>query len=239
MRTLGEPLGPIRTAPCSPRAARGAGLTRQPRSPPHPRIPRDPPSEPAAGDGPRCGDSFQARAFVCRPTVMLPGAQVWGPAPGDPPSARGSPGNPGGSPASCWSFGGAAAGGGTESPPPGVTATGAPPARTRCSGHRCSAHPRPRSLAGRRCALGSALLWQQDVVWDVTSPAACHPFDVGVRSRISRRDVPVLMPVPVKEHLGAVPPAAPFGGQGCQGVARTQPGQMLCSPLQVPTQKHD
>lgn len=76
------------------------------------------------------------------------------------------------------------------------------------------------------------MLWQQDVVWDVTSPAACHPFGVGVRSRIGRRDVPVLMPVPVKERLGAVPPAAPFGGQGCQGVPRTQPGQMLCSALQ-------
>lgn len=120
-----------------------------------------------------------------RPTEMLPGAQVWGPAPGDPPpSAHGSPGNPGGSPAPGWSFGGAAAGGGTESPPPGVTATGAPPAGSRCSEHRCSAHPRPRSRAGRRCALGSALLWQQDVVWDVTSPAACHPFGVGVRARI-------------------------------------------------------
>lgn len=92
-----------------------------------PRIPRDPPSEPAAGDGPRCRDSFQARVFVCRPTVMLSGAQVWGPAPGDPPSARGAPGNPGGSPAPGWSFGGAAAGGGTESPPPGVTAAELPP----------------------------------------------------------------------------------------------------------------
>lgn len=45
------------------------------------------------------------------------------------------------------------------------------------------------------------------------------------------------MLVPVKEHLGAVPPVAPFGGQGCPGVTRMRPGLLLCSPLQLPTQK--
>lgn len=184
-----DPQGP--TAPCSPQQHAVVGVTRQPQSPPPakctPRTPRDPPSEPAGRDGPRCRDSFQDRVFVCLPPPH--GDAAWGPGVGPgprgpPPSAHGSPGNPGGSPAPGWSFGGAAAGGGTESPPPGVTATGAPPAGSRCSEHRCSAHPRPRSRAGRRCALGSALLWQQDVVWDVTSPAACHPFGVGVRARI-------------------------------------------------------
>lgn len=173
---------------------------------------------PLVGTGPHCHDSFLDCVllfFSCCPTELLPGAQVWSSAPRDHPTAHGSPGNPGGSPAPGWSFGRVSGGGGSESP--GVT--GSSPRQAGGtqgpSGHLLLLSPsgpqRPHSPAGQRCDPGRALLWQQDVVWDVTSAAACHPSSTGVRTRASPEmssccfaHQPVPMLVHRKEHFGRV-----------------------------------
>lgn len=123
------------------------------------------------------------------------------PAPGDHPAVPGSPGNPGGSPAPAWSFGRAAGGGGSESLH--VTAAGALfPGLGGPKGHELPVAPVtlgrvPAARRGRGVTPARALLWQQDVVWDVTSPAACHPSGIGVWTRTSPEIyVPVLLHAP-------------------------------------------
>lgn len=190
---------------------------------------------PLVGTGPHCRDSFLDCVllfFSCCPTELLPGAQVWSSAPRDHPTAHGSPGNPRGSPAPSWSFGRVSGGGGSE--PPGVTGSSPRQAgRTQCPQVTCcSSHPwDPGVPAGQQCDPGRALLWQQDVVWDVTSPVACHPSGTGVWTRASPEmssccfahwSVPML--VPRKEHFGQVFPGPCCATSGPHLVASTDQG---------------
>ena len=153
------------------------------------------------------------------------------PAPGDHPAVPGSLGNPGGSPAPAWSFGRAAGGGGSESLR--VTAAGAIFAGLEGpKGHESPVVPVtlgrvPAAQGDGGVTPGRALLWQQDVVWDVTSPAACHPSGIAVwicaspeMSPCCFMHQPVLIVVPAKEHLPSGASVAlrchqwlPFSGQ--------------------------
>lgn len=57
----------------------------------------------------------------------------------------------------------------------------------------CHPQPSAHSPRGGGVTAGRALLWQQDVVWDVTSPAACHPHWHWSLDMCQPRDVPELL----------------------------------------------
>lgn len=136
----------------------------------------------------------------------------------------GSPGNPGGSPVPAWSFGRVAV-----TQPRSLQQQRVPEGTQKSQVSCCS-------LSCVPAAAGKALLWQQDVVWDVTSSAASPLQHRGLDTR-QPRAVPELSPRCLLQQpvLIAVPARSIFHQvllwpPGVTGVTRSVPGLGPRSP---------